>query len=784
MNLCWYDWLIVVIPVAFVYYMAYYSSRYVNSVAQFLSAGRLCGRYTMAVGDIANAVSIISIAAYIEVHYSTGFALSFWNRINYPITVIMGLTGYCFYRFRETKAMSLGQFLEMRYNSRALRIFASGLRSLSEIIANSIMPAIGARFFIYFLDLPETFNFLGLQLSTFMILMLIGLLIAISIICMGGALAMIITDCIQGMIMYPIFAIFVIFIMVKFDWGTEIIPVMADRAAEESFLNPYEISKLKDFNLFFLVVGLFSLGLHRASWFGASLNSAARSPHEQKMASLLGSFRGALGMLFYVLVAIIIIVVMNHANFSTEASKIREKLCAKANAELVESPAMRKKIAERLAAQKPQVHIIGKDAPLSKNDDLDTRYLDVVHKTLLEGDGSPVEDKIEHDAKANKIFQQIRTLYRQQMMAFSMREILPAGLTGLFLLLLILAMISTDDSRIYSASLTVAQDVFMPFIKHQLSPKQHIWMIRLTTIGVGGIFFFSSLFMAQLDYINLFVTITLSMWQGGCGPVMLFGLYSRFGTTAGAWTSLLSGMFLAFNNILIQRNWANAIYPFLQRHGLVDEVGGILEAISKPLNPYVVWEMNPVKCPINSYEFYFITMVITMTLYIVVSKLTCKEPFNLDRMLHRGKYNLDGENKTREPWTVKTVFKKIIGITPEYTLGDKITAWVYFVYMFIYGFVLAFVAVVIWNKYSPWPIEWWGHYFLITSMVVPGIISFVVLFWMGWGGCRDLKQLFSDLKKSKANDLDNGLVSGNMSLADKAELEAVDAEKESEADKK
>ena len=132
MKLQWFDWLIVAIPTLFVYYMAYHSRKYARSVADFLAAGRLCGRYTMAVGDIANAVSIISIAAFIEVHYRTGFALSLWNHLNYPIALIMGLTGYCFYRFRETKAMSLGQFLEMRY-SRNFRIFASALRSLSEI---------------------------------------------------------------------------------------------------------------------------------------------------------------------------------------------------------------------------------------------------------------------------------------------------------------------------------------------------------------------------------------------------------------------------------------------------------------------------------------------------------------------------------------------------------------------------------------------------------------------------------------------------------------------------
>ncbi len=104
--------------------------------------------------------------------------------------MVMALSGYCVYRFRETKAMSLGQFLEMRYN-RPFRIFAASLRSISEILANSIMPAIAARFFIYFLDLPLKINILGLQVPTFLFIVVFCLTLAISILCMGGTLAMV-----------------------------------------------------------------------------------------------------------------------------------------------------------------------------------------------------------------------------------------------------------------------------------------------------------------------------------------------------------------------------------------------------------------------------------------------------------------------------------------------------------------------------------------------------------------------------------------------------------------
>ena len=70
----------------------------------------------------------------------------------------------------------------------------------------------------------------------------------------------------------------------------------------------------------------------------------------------------------------------------------------------------------------------------------------------------------------------------------------------------------------------------------------------------------------------------------------------------------------------------------------------------------------------------------------------------------------------------------------------------------------------------------------MTSMLVPGFVTVVVTFWFGIGSVIDMRQLFIDLKTRKINFLDNGQVEGNMSLADKAELEALDAGKKEEKD--
>ena len=282
--------------------------------------------------------------------------------------------------------------------------------------------------------------------------------------------------------------------------------------------------------------------------------------------------------------------------------------------------------------------------------------------------------------------------------------------------------------------------------------------------------------MSQLDYINLFVTLMCMMWLGGCGPVMIFGLYSRFGNTAGAFASLISGMLLSFSSIFVQRNWADIVYPWLAKHNYVEPLGKFLEAVSAPLNPYVVWKIDAVKFPINAYELYILTMIITLLIYVGVSAATQRKPFNLDRMLHRGIDNTDGEKKEKMKWSWKNIGAKLIGITPEYSTSDRVIAWAVFIYSFGYKFILAFIIVVIWNQVTPWPIEWWGHYFFITTLLIPGIVAFISTFWFGIGGVMDMYRLFRDLERRTVDPLDNGAVEGNVSLSDKAKFSEAEAQ--------
>ena len=754
----WIDWIIVVVPVVLILWLAVYSRKYVRGVVDFLAAGRVAGRYVLSAGDMTG-IGVIALVALVESKYQVGYALSFWEYLTIPVFILMSLTGYCVYRFRATRSLSIGQFLEMRY-SRSFRIVAASLRTLSEMLTNAIGPAIAVNFFIYFLGLPHKLMIFGLALPMFGLLVSVSLCLCMLVIWPGGRISLLITDAFQGLISYPIFVIIAGYIFLHFGWHDTIAPVMMDRVPGENFINPFDIEKLRDFNIFALVVTIMASILNRASWIGNDASNCGRTPHEQKMAGILSTWRTLYCNLMLLLVAVMIITLMTHRNFADQAHGIRHQLSKQVAAEAVIDPTMRARLDANIAAIPVSRHQIGVDAPLSRQTNIDTPYLQTARETL---GNTPA---------GNLQFQKFRTLYQQMMLPVALKNLLPVGLMGLFCLLMVMLMLSTDDSRVFNSSSTIIQDIVMPLRKKGFTAEQHLRALRLCSTAVCVFFFVASLFFVQLDYINMFITIMTGMWLGGAGPVMIFGLYSRFGTTTGAFCSLIFGSGLSIGGLIVQRCWASTLYPWLHGQGWDAPFGRFLETVSGPFHPYVVWTMDPVKFPINSYELYFMAMLTGIAAYVIGSLLTRKEPYNLDRLLHRGVYDVEGQIKPPFKWTPVNIVKALVGITPEYTRGDKIIAWSVVGYAIVYKFGLCFVAVLIWNLISPWPTHWWSTYFFITSLCVTGVIGIVSTFWFLIGGVIDMKRLFKDLDARVDNPLDNGTVAGHVALADKAIFEA------------
>ena len=759
MTMTWIDWLIVAIPVAVIVWLAWYAKRYARGVVDYLAAGRVAGRYVISVGDLTTSLSVITLVAGVEQNYQTGYGVNFWNLILFPIGIVLALTGFCTYRWRETRCLSKGQFIELRYGSKNFRVATAVISTLAESITNAIGPAIAANFFIYYLGLPHRIMICGVALPCYVILVTLCLTLALLIIWPAGRISLLITDCCQGLFSYPIFVIIVGFIFLKFSWGQDIAPIMADRAPGQSFINPYDISQLRDFNIFALVVSLVSSIMNRASWIGNDTSNSGRTPHEQKMAGILGYWRSGMAFVMILVIAVMVISFMNsprfagtNNRFAANNNDVRKALSGRVMEQVVDDPVLRAAINAKVEALPPAVHVPGSDKPLAQyqtldpatQSNLDAPYFDTVRREL---DSTP---------KGREQFQQYRTLYQQMMMPMVLQKIFPAGLLGLFCLLMVMLLISTDDSRIFNAAGNFIQDIILPFCKGRLSPERHLLLLRVSSLCTTLFFFVVAIFFRQMDYINMFTTIMTSLWLGGAGPIMVFGLYTRFGNLTGAWCAIIFGFGTSILGLVFQRNWALTIYPWIERHGWVDMADKILRTLSGPFEPYIVWRMDAVKFPINSYEIFFISMALAIGTYIIGSYLTYK-PYNLDKLLHRGIYS-DGPEVKPEPWSVRNIFSKLISITPEYSTGDKVIAWGAFVYSFIYQLLLAFALVAVWNAISPWPADWWKTYFLIYFLIVPAIIGVISTVWFCWGGIVDARRLFQDLAKRREDPLDNGQV--------------------------
>ena len=769
----WIDWLIVAAPLLVVICIGYRTQKYVHGVSDFLSAGRVAGRYVVAVSNGEAAMGLISLVAMFEMYYKCGFAISFWNQVSIPIGMFLGLSGYCIYRFRETRSMTIGQFFEIRY-SKSFRIFAAILQSSSGVINYAIFPAVGARFLIYYCDLPLTVDIAGWQFPTFALVMMCFLSLAVMIVWFGGQITIMVTDCVQGILSYPMYVVVVIFIILTFSWSKEMAPALLDRPKGMSMLNPYDIEKLRVFNIFYVMVGILSGIINRMAWSGTQgYNSAAATPHEQKMGGILGTWRSGFSVMMYILLAISAYTYLTHKDFTKGATAVRKELAVKAMKDVAgeaKYDAIRNELKQYVDTGKIspslKVRLIKGGYDLSETQG--TKAYSQSKREQIR-DMSVAALKSESKSKA----QVFNTIFGQMLVPMSVRSILPIGITGVFCAIMIFLLVSTDTTYMHSWGSIIVQDVILPFRTKPFTPRQQLKLLRVLIACVAITAFFFSYFFGQVDYIIMFFVITGAIWLGGAGPCIVLGLYWKRGTVYGAFAALASGSILAVSGFVAQKAWVTHIYPKLEEWGMVESLQSVLSLLTAPFGTFIVWNVNPDKFPINSQEIYFIAMITSISLYVIISLLTCKEPFNMDRMLHRGKYHREGEKSEKPAWSIKSVVPRLMGIDSQYTKWDKALAWSVFIWTFVLHFC-AFVIIVIWNAFDPWPNHWWANWFLFNNLILVGIIGTISTVWFTIGGTWDLLRLFKRLEAKETNLHDDGRVIGHVSAEDIDLVEKVD----------
>jgi len=325
-GISWIDWTIIAVCLAFVSYAAVSASRYNRGVADFLAANRCAGRYLLGIAEREAGMGVVTVILAFEIFYASGFAKSFWEKIGIPLMLIMMFSGWVIYRYRQTRAMTMAQFFEMRY-SRKFRIFAGIVSWVAGVINFGIFPGVGARFFIIFLNLPDVVSVGGIGIPTFPMVMLFLIGLALFFTFIGGQISILVTDFWQGIIAGIVFLAVVLFLWCSFSWADISAALVSASRPGVSLIDPFDISDAKDFNVVFFAIVWIMIFYQKHAWQGSQgYQCSAATPHEAKMSQVVGALRSLMIDIGIILMPLVALTVMNNPKFAELAGLCGEQL--------------------------------------------------------------------------------------------------------------------------------------------------------------------------------------------------------------------------------------------------------------------------------------------------------------------------------------------------------------------------------------------------------------------------------------------------------------------------
>ena len=650
------DILVVVVMLLGLIGMAIYSNRFTKNVSDFLAAGRSGGRYMMTMASGMVWIGAINVVAMFELYYNAGFNAMWWVMLTTPATLYINISGWAVYRFRQTRALTVAQFLETRYN-RGTRVFAGILAWVAGLINFGLFPAVGARFFIAFCGFPLSFKLLGMNIHTFPLVMFILLSISLLFVFLGGQIAVMVTDCLQGMFT-QIAAVLIVGVLffTTFNWDKilYVLKSVGDPAKGTSRLDPLHAwNQAGGFTAWFFIISIICFFFTILSNLqGQSYIASAKSAHEFRMGSTLNQWRWQALLVFFMVLVLCSMVVLHHPDYSDTATVINTRL-------------------NELVANQP--------------------------------------------TEAAQV-----ALRGQLCVTSTLPYILPIGFAGVFCAIMLAALISTYDSFMHTWGTVFLQDVVMPFRKKAFDTKIHMNLLKLSVLGVAIFAFFFSLLYPNPDNILMYFALVNNIWLGGSAAVIIGGLYWKRGTTTAAIAALITGLLMGVLGMFFSLGW-------------------------QPL-------MGS-KFPINPQWWFFITLITCNIIYIAISLLQ-KSNFNMDKMLHRGKYKVEDEDETETHNTVHW-FQKIFGITPEFNKADRFIA--YLIVGWFLGWLGVFCIGMLYAKIAHPGEDAWAKFWFVY-LIILFIMAVVTTIWFSIGSTRDIIYMFKSLRTQKRDDSDDGFI--------------------------
>jgi SSS family solute:Na+ symporter len=134
------------------------------------------------------------------------------------------------------------------------------------------------------------------------------------------------------------------------------------------------------------------------------------------------------------------------------------------------------------------------------------------------------------------------------------------------------------------------------------------------------------------------------------------------------------------------------------------------------------------------------------------SSLALKHPtFEMDRLLHRGKYALTGDHAD---FALPATGWRALLPTKEFTLGDKCIYYGNLTWTVAWFGIFLFATIFLRNNTSEdsWATFWW------VKVVLTIVLGVATTIWFLIGGIHDIRDLFKTLATLKRDHTDDGRV--------------------------
>ena len=703
-NMSFLDWAIMAVAVIALRLISLSTRNHMKGVADFLSANRSAGRYLLTIAGQMGGTGALSVIAFFQMYYSSGLPPIWWNFMNLPCSLLIVMSGWVYYRYRETRSLTLAQFMEMRYGHN-FRVFAGLVMWICGMLNFGIFPAVAARFFIYYCGLPDHFYILHHNIPMIAPIMALDLGFALTFVNMGGQISVMVTECAQGIVTAFAFLVIVGTVLLKLSWG-KMVHVLSLAPANASMLHPFHTGAVANYNVWYFLIAAFSTMYCMCAWQGsAGFMVSGRSAHEQKMGQIIAVWRQLPLISMYMILPIAAYSVMRLPEYSRIAAAATATLNTIQNAD----------IKSEMTTPVLLAHFL----PIGVKGLLATIMLFfsfTCHDTYMHSWGSIFVQDVLIPIRG-------RTLSPARHVQWLRWSIM---FVAFFAFCFSLFYQPKEDILMFCAITGTiwgggagAVIIGGLYWRRGTTPAAYTSIVFSSIIGIGGLLashwyknHFGHNFPLNNQWLFFLSMIGSSICYVSVSLLMGKKLLSRF-LTAALITALVS----------------------IAGRGLLFAHTPILHA-----NPIIRWA----------------ALVYAVGIIFVLACLAvCRESeqeFNIDRMLHRGAYSDKASQLVRvSPW------QRLLGITSEFTVGDRFLAFALITWQI--GWITCFAVVTILNLIYParFPTAWWASFWHIYIMSI-FCLGVPITIWFTVGGILDIKGLFRTLADADRDVQDDGRV--------------------------